>query len=286
MTDETGARVRHAIKSAGLTQKQVAEAIGVTPQSVNKWIKEGKISRDHLMDLSTATGSTFTWLATGEGAQLHQVAETFFRNMAESGVVHAQVMDDLGIAPRTLIQWVGEATPEEIPEVIDRLVDALHASPEFVRRVLQQTAREKAARAKAQLGGVESGWHTSIAGALHLGDSHWHEFVETESGLVDVRTSDPTAYALSVKGDQLAPAICNGWLILVEPGKEPQPGEYGLIRNKDGMFMVCELLYQRRDEISVSSITQFQDRISVPRSEIEYVRQIGAILPPSSQASE
>jgi plasmid maintenance system antidote protein VapI len=286
MTDETGARVKHAIKGAGLTQKQVAEAIGVTPQSVNKWIKEGKISRDHLMDLSRATGSTFTWLATGEGAQLHQVAETFFRNMAESGVIHAQVMDDLGIAPKTLIQWVAEASPDEMPEVIDQLVDALHASPEFVRRVLLQTAREKAARAKAQLGGVESGWHTTISGALHLSDSHWHELVETQSGLVDVRTSDPTAYALVVKGDQLAPAVCNGWMILIEPGKEPQPGEYGLIRNQDGKFMVCELLYQRRDEISVSSITRFQDRISITTETIDYIRQIGAILPPSNRARE
>ena len=286
MTDETGVRVKHAIKSAGLTQKQVAEAIGVTPQSVNKWIKEGKISRDHLMDLSRATGSTFTWLATGEGAQLHQVAETFFRNMAETGVIHAQVMDDLGIAPRTLIQWVGEATPDEMPDVIDRLVDALHTSPEFVRRVLQQTAREKAARARAQLGGVESGWHTTISGALHLSDSHWHELVETQAGLVDVRTSDPTAYALVVKGDQLAPAICNGWIVLVEPGKEPQPGEYGLIRSEEGLFMICELLYRRRDEISVSSITRFQDRISVPADTIDYIRQIGAILPPSTRARE
>ena len=76
MSEPIGIRVKSAILGAGLTQKQIAAAIGVSQQSVTKWIKDGKICRENMLLLSRVTGYTFNWLSTGSGMQRRHHANT------------------------------------------------------------------------------------------------------------------------------------------------------------------------------------------------------------------
>ena len=278
---EAGNRIRHAIKSAGLTQAQVATAIEVTPQSVNRWIKEGKISRENLMALSRATGSTFTWLATGEGQQLYRTSEGVFKAMQETGLVHAQVMDDLGISPKTFIQWIVEAPPEDLPQMTDRIVEVLHTTEELVQRMMKTSLMEGVPAMQADFQGGLTAWHCPVAGALQLDDSGWGELVKTDIENVEARTADPTAYGRVVKGTQLEPAICNNWILLVEPSVDPSPGEYVLVRLNDDRCSIREYLYKRGNEYSFSDIVGHKHRFTIAENEIRYIRRIGALVPPA-----
>lgn len=61
-------RLRAAIDAYG-TQRKVALALDVTPQSVGKWLRTGSIEVENLHALSKLTGYSFEWLAVGEGEE-------------------------------------------------------------------------------------------------------------------------------------------------------------------------------------------------------------------------
>ncbi|WP_417539546.1 LexA family protein [Marinobacter sp.] len=65
--DELKDRIRHALTKAGLSQTAAAHRIGVTPQSVYKWLKTGKIDKSNLQALADITGFGLDWfLKTSE----------------------------------------------------------------------------------------------------------------------------------------------------------------------------------------------------------------------------
>lgn len=49
-------RVLQAIELTGMKKAEVARALGVTPQSVNGWLKNGRISKRSLSDLAQLAG--------------------------------------------------------------------------------------------------------------------------------------------------------------------------------------------------------------------------------------
>ena len=59
----TGARVREARTKAGLTQAQVARALGVSPHAVWAW-EDGRMkpNHDHLVELASRCGVSTDWL--------------------------------------------------------------------------------------------------------------------------------------------------------------------------------------------------------------------------------
>lgn len=63
-------RVRMARRLAGLSQSQLAAAVGVQRSAVSHWESpKGKSpSVSHLREVAVATGTQFEWLATGRGA--------------------------------------------------------------------------------------------------------------------------------------------------------------------------------------------------------------------------
>ena len=63
-------RVRMARRLAGLSQSQLAAAVGVQRSAVSHWESpKGKSpSVSHLREVALATGTQFEWLATGRGA--------------------------------------------------------------------------------------------------------------------------------------------------------------------------------------------------------------------------
>lgn len=60
-----GERISHAIKQAGLTQRKAAQLIGVTPQSITKWIRSGSINKENVQALSDITGVDVRYLIVG-----------------------------------------------------------------------------------------------------------------------------------------------------------------------------------------------------------------------------
>jgi len=54
-------KIRYALKQASLSQTAAAQLIGVTPQSVYKWIKTGQIDKSNLQKLADVTGFRIDW---------------------------------------------------------------------------------------------------------------------------------------------------------------------------------------------------------------------------------
>lgn len=115
-------------------------------------------------------------------------------------------------------------------------------------------------------------------------DGIWNELTPM-SGWADVPSSDPLVYSLRIKGDALAPAIRNGWIVWCEPGHELVPGEYVVVRHINGDSMIKELLYENGDEVSLMSINDTYGRLTLQRPEIAEIHYIGGIVPPSQVKS-
>lgn len=125
-------------------------------------------------------------------------------------------------------------------------------------------------------------WRTvNIIGTAQMGnDGFWDEVVD-ENGSIDVISTDPNAYALRVRGDSMAPAIRNNWIVWCEPNKELVSGEYVMVKTHDGRSMVKELLYINNSEISLMSLNAEFGRLTLPMSNVEQAHYVGGIVPPS-----
>lgn len=162
-----------------------------------------------------------------------------------------------------------------------------------VTRINQNWLRDEigtmipAAQPLVQAGGLPATTFVPVVGTAKMGDCGYYEEISTMSGAGDgyiaTYSKDQNAYALRVRGDSMAPAIRDGWYVVVEPNSTPSVGEYVLVKLKDGQRMVKELLYQRTDSIAVMSING-EKRKTIPTDEIDDhhgIQAIVAILPPS-----
>lgn len=125
-----------------------------------------------------------------------------------------------------------------------------------------------------------------IVGTAQLGENGFYEQISSANGFGDGfiahSTKDPDAYCLRVKGDSMAPAIRNGWYVVVEPGGQINNGEFVLIQLKDGRKMVKEMLFQRGDSIDLMSVNG-EKRLSFGMDAVARLSPIAAILPPSKR---
>lgn len=123
-----------------------------------------------------------------------------------------------------------------------------------------------------------------IAGMAKMGERGFYEEISSIPGAgdghIDIATADPNAYGLKVRGNSMAPAIRDGWYVLVEPNAPPAVGEYVLLKLRDGQKMVKELLYQRHDSIEVLSVNS-GERMTVYAEELESIQAIAAVVSPS-----
>ena len=70
-------RLRDTLKQRNMTQRALAQATGVSPQAVNKWLQSGHIGRQHLLHCAELLDVPTTWLLTGE--ETDSVAENSAR---------------------------------------------------------------------------------------------------------------------------------------------------------------------------------------------------------------
>lgn len=61
-------RIRHLLSSEGLKQKELAEHLSTSAQTVNNWIKRDAISREAAQQISEKFGYSLDWLLNGNGA--------------------------------------------------------------------------------------------------------------------------------------------------------------------------------------------------------------------------
>lgn len=127
----------------------------------------------------------------------------------------------------------------------------------------------------------------SVIGTAKMGEDGYYEEISTMQGagdgFIETYSKDKSAYALRVRGDSMAPAIRDGWFVVVEPNSAPSVGEYVLVKLKDGQRMVKELLYQRPDSIAVMSINGSK-RHTISMEDVDEnhgLQAIVSILPPS-----
>ncbi|MCQ2048799.1 Cro/CI family transcriptional regulator [Stutzerimonas stutzeri] len=120
-----------------------------------------------------------------------------------------------------------------------------------------------------------------IVGTAQMGaEGYWHALDEGD-GVVDIPSRDPGAYALRLRGDSMAPAIRSGWIAVCEPNGRLVPGEYVMIRLRDGESMLKLLSYANDVEVGVLSVNPAYDMRTIAFEDIEHIHFVGAIVPPS-----
>ncbi len=86
-------RIKAAIDSSGCNQREIAEYVGVRPQSITKWLQSGNIASDNLALLAEVTGVNVQYLLFGETSEqeryvqnieLHDLVEQLSAKQAES----------------------------------------------------------------------------------------------------------------------------------------------------------------------------------------------------------
>lgn len=60
-------RLRYLMREEGLKQKDLAEIVGTSPQTVNNWLKRGTLSRESAQAINDKTGYSLDWLLNGTG---------------------------------------------------------------------------------------------------------------------------------------------------------------------------------------------------------------------------
>ncbi|WP_313226741.1 XRE family transcriptional regulator [Stutzerimonas chloritidismutans] len=120
-----------------------------------------------------------------------------------------------------------------------------------------------------------------IVGTAQMGsEGYWHALDEGD-GVVDVPSRDPGAYALRLRGDSMAPAIRSGWIAICEPNGRLVPGEYVVIRLRNGESMLKLLSYANDVEVGVLSVNPTYDMRTIAFDDVELIHSVGAIVPPS-----
>ncbi len=61
-----GTRIAEVIKASGKSQREVAELVGVTPQSITKWLRTGNIYIGNLVTLAEIAGVDIRYLIYGD----------------------------------------------------------------------------------------------------------------------------------------------------------------------------------------------------------------------------
>ncbi|HHS88737.1 MAG TPA: S24 family peptidase [Rhodobacteraceae bacterium] len=97
------------------------------------------------------------------------------------------------------------------------------------------------------------------------------------SEYVDAPSRDPSAYALLVSGNNMAPRMRPGEAILVEPNHEPQPGDEVVVRMKDGTTMVKIFSARRGDRIYLDSIGD-HETIVAGADQIEFMHYVAGVF--------
>lgn len=242
-----------------ISQADLARATGAKPPSVNAWFTgETKSMKAFTAARAAAVyGVDANWLATGEGEMTPSITTARVKISAGSGQAYP-------LGP------LSSPTPETL------------GNDKF----------EKNGDKLISVGPVTRGRRVPVVGMARLGDNGFYEEVSSVTGagdgMVEAYSDDPDAYALRARGDSMFPAIRDGWFVVVEPGSQPAPGDYVLIKLKTGQKMIKELIMQRPDGITVVSVNGDLRR-TIEAEEIDPhfgIQSVAAIVSPKKWRPE
>lgn len=123
-----------------------------------------------------------------------------------------------------------------------------------------------------------------VVGTAKMGDDGFYEEISAIAGAgdgeIDFFSNDKHSYGLKVRGNSMAPAIRDGWYVIVEPGATPSEGEYVLVKLSNGAKMVKEFLYRRPDTLELMSVNG-GERLTIDLGELDDMQAVSAVVPPS-----
>lgn len=123
-----------------------------------------------------------------------------------------------------------------------------------------------------------------VVGTAKMGDDGYYDEISSVPGAgdghIEIAVDDPNAYGIRVRGQSMFPAIRDGWYVLVKPNATPRPGEYVLLKLRDGRKMVKELLFQRHGSVEVVSVNG-GERMTFDNADLEGIQAVGAVVSPS-----
>jgi phage repressor protein C with HTH and peptisase S24 domain len=203
--------------------------------------------------------------------------------LSRTGISQAELARAVGISEASVSAWLSGATKTLKAENAEKAARKLGISTRYLLTGKQEVRESPGDyRPGPPVGDYEA---APVVGIAQLGpDGFWSDFdhpVGHGDGYVDVPTRDPNAYALRVKGDSMAPAIRNGWLVVIEPNHRAVTGELVMVCTDDGRCMVKELLAERESEVYLGSVNQDHKPITIDKESITRLHYVGFIAPPS-----
>lgn len=194
------------------------------------------------------------------------------------GVSKAELARHFGVKPPSIQDWINRGTIDKakLPGMWAYFADVVGPEHWGLTRFPEPPP---------EYAGTMSGVRrVAIVGTARMGDDGFYDEISSVPGAgdghIDIATADPNAYGLRVRGNSMAPAIRDGWYVLVEPNGSPTEGEYVLVKLKDGRKMVKEFLYRRVGSIELLSVNGGQ-RLTVYVDELESLQAVAAVVSPS-----
>lgn len=227
-------RIAYALKESGLSQAQLARAIGISPVSVNNW----------------ATGETKT-LKGGSAIKAAAV---------------------LGVSPLWLSEGIGPIAPADQHPAGEHDKSALANS--VVRDKHHHYAVGKIiSNAQAGPGALRALRLVPVVGRAKGGDHGYmveEEYpVGHGNGTLAVPTRDTGAFGLRIEGDSMEPVFPHGSYACVEPKECYEPGDDVYVALKDGRKLIKRLAWMRGDAVRLDSYNIHHQGITVAIDEID-----------------
>lgn len=120
-----------------------------------------------------------------------------------------------------------------------------------------------------------------VLGKAMLGDNGFFEVMDYPTGQGDgylhAISTDPSAYAVRVVGHSMRPRIKDGEFVVVEPTKNPRPGDEVLVRTHSGRCLVKEFLYHRDGTYCLGSVNEEVGNIHINEEDVAVLHLIGGI---------
>ena len=126
-TDGVNARLKEALKASGMSNAELANAIGVTVQAVSKWLNKGGISQQRLPAVARVLGVSLEWLLMGvyrppasqdltQVQQLYTAASAEVRQLIDTVLQRAQQGDLSNGLAGAVRQLLNELPTQEKPK--------------------------------------------------------------------------------------------------------------------------------------------------------------------------
>ena len=233
---EFGERLRHAMKAAKVTQKQLAQMINIGQPNISSYCSGAY----------TPTGPTFhalcnalnvreEWLRTGKGPMMEQTSDTIVTELAKKYRLGKNATALLA-AVANAFNGLGEKEAEQIMRRFNDALSAHLAAPEEAAvDTIIEIAKVKVPRFV----------YPSAAGAPLYAESEYEE-VEYPADAVP----EGTSFAVGIMGRSMEPDFPDGCTVFVNKDARVEDGDIAVVWIDGEEGMVCKRVRLDGDNVS------------------------------------